>query len=90
MNSIGDLIRKSFHQIIICQDKYKYLLSVNRLSKILDKKSINHLSVSSVKEGVNIIKNINVKESVGLIFGSHYVAREVYNEFGKDFDKTYN
>ena len=48
------------------------------------------LSVSSVKEGVNIIKNINVKEYVGLIFGSHYIAREVYNEFGKDFDKTYN
>jgi len=90
MNSISDLIRESFHQIIICQDKNKYLLSVNRLSKILDKKSINHLSVSSVKEGVNIIKNINVKEYVGLIFGSHYIAREVYNEFGKDFDKTYN
>jgi len=90
MNSICDLIRESFHQIIIFQDKNKYLLSVNRLSKILDKQRINHLSVSSVKEGVNIIKNINVKESVGLIFGSHYVAREVYNEFGKDFDKTYN
>jgi len=90
MNSISDLIRESFHQIIICQDKNKYLLSVNRLSKILDKKSINHLSVSSVKEGVNIIKNINVKEYVGLIFGSHYIAREVYNEFGKDFDTTHN
>ena len=90
MNSISDLIRESFHQIIICQDKNKYLLSVNRLSKILDKKSINHSPVSSVKEGVNIIKNINVKEYVGLIFGSHYIAREVYNEFGKDFDTTYN
>ena len=90
MNSISDLIRESFHQIIICQDKNKYLLSVNRLSKILDKKSINYLSVSSVKEGVNIIKNINVKEYVGLIFGSHYIAREVYNEFGKDFDTTHN
>ena len=42
MNSISDLIRESFHKIIICQDKNKYLLSVNRLSKILDKKSINH------------------------------------------------
>ena len=90
MNSISDLIKKSFHQIIICQDKHKYLLSINRLSKILDKQRINYLSVSSVKEGVNIIKNINLKEYVGLIFGSHYVAREVYNEFGKDFDKTYN
>jgi len=90
MNSISDLIRESFDQIIICQDKHKYLLSVNRLSKILDKQRINYLSVSSVKEGVNIIKNINLKEYVGLIFGSHYVAREVYNEFGKDFDRTYN
>ena len=90
MNSISDLIRESFHQIIICQDKNKYLLSVNRLSKILDKKSINHSPVSSVKEGVNIIKNINMKEYVGLIFGSHYIAREVYNEIGKDFDTIYN
>jgi len=90
MNLISDLIRESFHQIIICQDKNKYLLSVNRLSKILDNKSINHLTVSSVKEGVNIIKNINLKEYVGLIFGSHYIAREVYSEFGKDFDKIYN
>ena len=81
MNSISDLLRESFHQIIICQDKHKYLLSVNRLSKILDKQRINYLSVYSVKEGVNIIKNINLKEYVGLIFGSHYVAREVYNEF---------
>ena len=81
MNSISDLLRENFHQIIICQDKHKYLLSVNRLSKILDKQRINYLSVNSVKEGVNIIKNINLKEYVGLIFGSHYVAREVYNEF---------
>ena len=81
MNYISDLLRENFHQIIICQDKHKYLLSVNRLSKILDKQRINYLSVSSVKEGVNIIKNINLKEYVGLIFGSHYVAREVYNEF---------
>jgi len=90
MNSISDMLKENFHQIIICQDKNKYLLSVNSLSKILDKQRINYLSVSSVKEGVKIIKNINQKENVGLIFGSHYVAREVYNEFGKDFDKTHN
>ena len=66
--------------------KYK----IDQNTKILYNKSINHLTVSSVKEGVNIIKNINLKEYVGLIFGSHYIAREGYNEFGKDFDTTHN
>ena len=88
--AICDLIRKNFGKVILCQDKNKYLLNVKTLSKIMSKKKINHLHVNSVKEGVKIIRDVNKEEYIRLIFGSHYIAKEVYSEFGKYFDRTYN
>lgn len=88
--SICNLLKKNFYEIIICQDKQKHLLSVEKLSKIMKDQKINNLSVDSVKEGLDIIKNINQKEFTGLIFGSHYIAEEVYYECRKDFDTNYN
>ena len=88
--SICNLIRENFHKVIICQDKERYLLSEKKLSKIMNDHKINYLSASSVKEGVKILENIKKEESIGLIFGSHYIAEEVYSEFGKHFDTTYN
>ena len=79
--SICDLIRKNFVKMILCQDKNKYLLNVKTLSKIMSKKKINHLHVDSVKEGVKIIRDVNEGEYIRLIFGSHYIAKEVYSEF---------
>tara|TARA_B110000014_G_scaffold201661_1_gene151401 strand:+ start:1213 stop:2481 length:1269 start_codon:yes stop_codon:yes gene_type:complete len=90
ISSICSLLREKFHKIIICQDKERYLLSVGKLSKIMNDKKINHLSSGSVKEGLNILENIKKEGFVGLIFGSHYIAEEVYSEFGKHFDTTYN
>jgi len=39
---------------------------------------------------LNILQNIKKKDFVGLVFGSHYIAKEVYSGFGKHFDTTYN
>ena len=90
ISSICSLLREKFHKIIICQDKGKYLLNVKRLSKAMNDQKINHLSVRSVNEGLNILQNIKKKDFVGLVFGSHYIAKEVYSGFGKHFDTTYN
>ena len=87
--SICNLLRENFYEIIICQDKQKHLLSVEKLSKIMKDQKINNLSVDSVEEGLGIIKNINQKEFIGLIFGSHYIAEEVYSGYGKHFDTNY-
>lgn len=88
--SICNLLRKNFYEIIICQDKEKYLLNVKKLSKIMKHQKINYLLVSSVDEGLNIIESMDQEEFVGLIFGSHYIAEEVYYEYGKHFDTNYN
>ena len=87
---ICNLLGEKFHKIIICQDKERYLLNVEKLSKIMNGQKINHLMVSSVKEGLDIMNNINQEKFIGLIFGSHYIAEEVYSEYGKRFDTTYN
>ena len=90
INSICSLLREKFHKIIICQDKERYLLSVGKLSKIMNENKIKYLSSNSVKAGLKILANIKKEEFVGLVFGSHYIAEEVYSEFGKHFDTTYN
>ena len=78
---ICDLLRKNFTKVIICQDKKKYLLSVKALSEIFMKEKINFSEEKSVKNGIKILNKINIGENVGLIFGSHYIAKEVYSEF---------
>ncbi len=75
------LLKNHFTKIIICQDREKYLMSVKNLSKKFKKEKINFFEVKSVKKGIEILKNLNKREYVGLIFGSHYIAEEVYSEF---------
>ena len=78
---ICDLLGKNLTKVIICQDKEKYLLSVKTLSEIFKKEKINFSEEKSVKNGIKVLSKINIGEYVGLIFGSHYIAKEVYSEF---------
>ena len=75
---ICGLLRKYFAKVIICQDKGEYLLSIKSLSKILKKEKINYSEVKTVREGINILKSADMEGNVKLIFGSHYIAKEVY------------
>jgi len=81
IQAICELLRKYFIKIVICQDKKKYLLGAKTLSEIFKKEKINCSEVASVGEGIKILTNFNADKYVGLIFGSHYIANEVYNEF---------
>ncbi len=78
---ICELLKNNFTEIIICQDKKQYLTSVKTLSRLLKNKKINFLEAKSVKEGIKILTNKKMGGYVKLIFGSHYIAKEVYSEF---------
>ena len=78
---IFELLKKYFTRVIICQDKERYLLSVKSLSEVFKKEKINFSEAKSVKEGIKTITNKNMEGYVRLIFGSHYIAKEVYSEF---------
>ena len=56
----------------------------------MNENNIECLSVNSVEEGVSLLNGYNKSNYLNLIFGSHYVASEVYSSVGKYFDTTYN
>ena len=78
---ICDLLRKNFTKVIICQDKGEYLLSIESLLELFNKEKINFTEAKSVKAGIKILTNKDMGDYVKLIFGSHYIAKEVYSEF---------
>ena len=78
---ICELLKKYFIKIIICQDKEKYLLNVEDLSEEFKKQKINYSKAKSVKQGLKILTNEKMGDYVRIIFGSHYIAKEVYSEF---------
>ena len=41
----------------------------------------DYLVAKSVKDGIKTLKSFNNKNFVKIIFGSHYIAEEVYSEF---------
>ena len=87
--AICNVIKNIFETIILCHDKNGYLLKTTVLEKILNENNIKCLSVSSVNIGVEALARYD-DGYVKIIFGSHYIAEEVYTAVGKYFDTTYN
>ena len=54
------------------------------------KKNIDCMSVKSVEDGIRLLNEYHNPNHINLIFGSHYVASEVYSSIEKYFDRTYN
>ncbi len=86
---ICNVIKNNFEIIILCHDKSGYLTRTTVLEKILNENNIKCFSVSSVKKGVEALEKYN-DDYFKIIFGSHYIAEEVYNATGKHFDTTNN
>ena len=89
IDEIWDLIKNNFEIIILCHDVSGYLLKSTVLEKTLNSHNINCKSVPSVKKGIEILEGYG-DNYIKLIFGSHYIAEEVYGAVGKHFDTTNN
>lgn len=88
--AICKLLKNNFKKLIVCSDKNGYLVKVSDLLGIMNENNIECLSVDSVEEGVSLLNEYNNPNYLNLIFGSHYIASEVYGSVGKYFDRTYN
>ena len=88
--AICKLLKNNFKKLIVCSDKDGYLVKVSDLLSIMNENNIECLSVDSVEEGVSLLNEYNNPNYLNLIFGSHYIASEVYGSIGKYFDRTYN
>ncbi len=90
VDSLKEIISENFKTLIVTGDKNKLLSKSGVLEKKLSGLQIQCRSVSSLDTGLVIIKSIvKNNSSIGLIFGSHYVANEVFDSFEISFDNYY-
>ena len=88
--SLKSVILKNFKTLLISEDQKGLLIKSNILERKLTKFNISCNSVSSIKNGSVMLENlVKNNSSVGLIFGSHYIAEEVFNAFEIPFDNYY-
>jgi dihydrofolate synthase/folylpolyglutamate synthase len=87
LGGISKILSNKFSKLYISTDKNNQLLSGLSLSKTLKKNGVDSDVLSSVKVGVSKLIGLTKKNSVGLIFGTHYIAEEVFNEFEISFDR---
>jgi dihydrofolate synthase/folylpolyglutamate synthase len=82
---IHKLIGK-FSQLYVSNDVNKFLLDRNDLSKRLNNNGVENQIVKSVSDGIKKLRFGTENGDVGLIFGSHYIANEVFMEDELSFD----
>ena len=90
VDCLKDLISENFKTLIVSGDRNELLSKSGTLAKKLSGLKIQCKAVSSLEKGLEIVKSL-VKDSpsIGLIFGSHYIAEEVFHSFEISFDNYY-
>jgi len=90
LKSLKSLILKNLKTLIVSEDQNGLLLKSTVLAKELAKINIKCNKANSIKDGTVILKSLlKNNSSIGLIFGSHYIAEEVFCAFEISFDNYY-
>ena len=85
---IAEELYNVFSKLFICDDKNNLLIDKTILSKQLNSYHIKNEIVESIDIGIREIKNLSLNNGIGLIFGSHYIAEEIFKGFQISFDKV--
>jgi len=85
-NSIAENLSGQFSNLFVTTDQNRLLLSTEKVSEKLILLGIKNEPVDSVSSGINKLKELIKNTGVGVIFGSHYIAEEVFAEFEISFD----
>ena len=86
LNSLTKNLSGQFSKLFVTTDQNRLLLSSQNLSEKLKNFGIKNEPVGSVSSGINKLKALIKDAGVGVIFGSHYIAEEVFSEFEISFD----
>ncbi|SVA27908.1 uncharacterized protein METZ01_LOCUS80762 [marine metagenome] len=79
MDLLAKQMKNKFIKLYVSSDANGLLLDAKYLSKKLNCKGVHNTSVDSVLNGINRLEAQIRKGAVGIIFGSHYIAEEVYS-----------
>ena len=86
LDRIGEYIYGKFDRLLVSSDKKGLLLDTHQLSKKLTLLGIHNEPVESIIIGITKIKKIIRGSGVALIFGTHFIAEEIFLEFEISFD----
>ena len=85
-NSLAENLSGQFSNLFVTTDQNRLLLSTEKVSEKLILLGIKNEPVNSVSSGITRLKELIKDAGVGVIFGSHYIAEEVFAEFEISFD----
>ena len=90
IRQVGKEIANQFNRLFISSDKKGSLLSSNELSELLISEGIKNTPIDSVSKGIKKLNECVQDNGIAIIFGTHYIAGEVYEEIGNSFDRVIN
>lgn len=86
MEDISTLVTSRFEKIYVFNNSNELLMSGNKLYESLSGKGVESIELGSIKNCIDNLKG-DVKDGyIGLIFGSHYIAEEIYEVLEISFD----
>ena len=86
MEDISTLVTSCFEKIYVFNNSNELLVSGNKLYESLSGKGVESIELGSIKNCIDNLKG-DVKDGyIGLIFGSHYIAEEIYEVLEISFD----
>ena len=86
IDCIADSIRSQFEMLFVSTSKDGLLLESEKLSKELYNLKVQNFPSSDINSSISKINMVRNPNDVILIFGSHYIANEVFSEFEIPFD----
>ena len=90
INQIGKEIANQFEKLFITSDKEGLLIGADKLSDLLFLRGIKNKPVDSVSDGIAQLDKSIQHSGIAIIFGTHYIASEVFEEFENSFDRVIN
>ena len=83
---VAKIIKLNFKKLFVTKDRQNLLLNHSVLSNKLEYFGVKNYPLESIHQGVKEIKKIMNSYDILLIFGSHYIGEEVFEEFEISFD----
>ena len=86
IDCIAESIKSQFEMLFVSTSKDGLLLNPNKLSKKLHNLKVENFPSSDINSSISKINKVRNPNDVILIFGSHYIANEIFSEFEIPFD----
>jgi len=86
LDLIAIQLKDKLKKLFIADSKNGLLLNAKKLSTKLNDLGINNSPVESIKDGIKTLRGVLKEKDIGLIFGTHYIAEDIFKEFEISFD----